>query len=47
MDVPVGLGAGLLQSVEKEAPVGVIPEDVLPVIPTIHNVVDGPFILEA
>ena len=47
MDLPTGLLADIFQRGQKQAPILIIPENVLLVILTIHDVVNRPGILDA
>ena len=40
MNLPLGLGAGLRQSLQKTAAVGVVLKDRLPTVAPIHDVID-------
>ena len=46
LDLPTGLPAGLAQRFQKTPPVLVVQKDLILVIPTIHQVVEGSFIFQ-
>src|ERR1022692_4224230 len=45
--VPRGFGASLAQRGHELLPVVVVPEDILALVPTVHDVIHGPGILNA
>src|SRR5437899_9843061 len=47
MDVPAGLHTGFSQRLEPLLPILIITKDVLPPVPSVHNVVDRSWILNA
>src|ERR1035437_237217 len=47
MHLPVGFGASLAHRTQDPLPVFVVPEDVLPLVPPVHDVIHGPRMLNA
>jgi hypothetical protein len=47
VDLPQGAFAGLPEGLQKQLPVGILPEDGFPAVAPVQDVVDRPFVLHA